>query len=106
MNAVLACLPWAAVLRIIVACWVFSNPGGFDYESAFDPSVSSFTASYGPSVQGYLPAWIESRLIRTNVFPLILLLLLILLVKMIILIYKIAPLSIGTSTQMPCTMLI
>ena len=95
MHMVTDCLIYAGVIRLMISTWVFSNPNIFDYLSIFDVNLSS-SGSYYTSIisnhsKGYLPDWMESRLIRSNVFPIILVILLLILMRLLLFIYSLNP---------------
>jgi hypothetical protein len=94
INTVLECLTVAGLLRLLVGIWVFSNPDVFDYQSIYQAFSSSYSTEAEANSSGYLPAWIESRLIRTNVFPLLLFVLVILFVRLLLFIQSLNPMRI------------
>jgi hypothetical protein len=97
MKTVLECMFWAGLLRLLIGCWVFSNPDVFDYQSIYDVKSISGAAAYVQHAKGYLPEWMETRLIRTNVFPLVVLIMVILFCRLCIFIYQMNPAGIISS---------
>lgn len=91
---VLELLTWAGLLRLLVSCWVLSNPSVFDYQSIYETYSSSYSTLAQDNSSGYLPAWIESRLIRTNVFPLVVFIIVIVFFRLFIFVYHLNPLRV------------
>ncbi len=109
MRRVMSCLPFAAMLRLCVGCWMFS--AGDVLSASFDSleGASQSAGGYNTNVislanymsfinslrkQSYFPEslhFVYHRITRGNVFPLFVTLVVIVLVKLIRLFWKVLP---------------
>ena len=68
MKVVVGLLPFAAVIRLAIACWMLGNP------NILEDTVSSATQSYQDMLDNLKSSWVVSfgreRILQQNIFPL------------------------------------
>jgi hypothetical protein len=103
MRVVLACLPWAAVIRLAIGAWMLGNPDlfgpgviqfrfkltgiGYTFSwKSYVKDLSQLEYRWGGSDSSY--SFLEARVYRAPVFPLVALIAIILIVKVAIFVSK------------------
>ena len=109
-EIIVKCLPWAAIIRLGIACWMFSNqdifPSGMDDIAVAGQSGSTYTDGLGfyqnatssdgaigttsTYVESFLP-WATRLLKQYNTYVLFVILMIILIIKMIRKIWVLLP---------------
>lgn len=95
-KSILRMLPWAALIRLAVACWMYGNTDIFPSGIVDNPFIGSYKEAYISNMQKYSVHFssylnFAPRLLLPNIFPMLFIIAVILIVKFVRKIWRLLP---------------